>query len=326
MRSRRASHRRRAPQRRRRNPLPPYPDAIEREFAAFLRSFAAKAIALSKEALRRPLADLAEEQRRQDDAALDAAGALLRARVEFMRWIETVEIEGRLVQIGEQLDLFSAQAIKRQLPAVVPLDVIRAAGLTQETVSGFARQGVDLIKTIGSEHFDRIEQRVVEAFRAGRRAESLAKELLEIEGVTKRRAEFIARDQIGKLNAKIQQERQQALGAETYIWRTSKDSRVRESHRALDGTTHRWDNPPIVDEKTGRRAHPGEDFQCRCRAEMDVDAVLAALEAEDVPPAAVPAEVMLPLAAQPEPMAAIQPAVMQFVEAPLGLPRPLANV
>ncbi len=326
MRSRRASQRRRAPQRRRRNPLPPYPYAIERELASFLRRIAAKAIALSKDALRRPFADLKEEQRRQDDAALDAAGAILRARIEFMRWIETVELEERLVQIGEQLDLFASQAIKRQLPAVIPVDAIRAAGMTQETVSEFARQGVDLIKTIGSEHFDRIEQRVVGAFRTGRRAESLAKELIEIEGVTKRRAEFIARDQIGKLNGKIQQERQQALGAETYIWRTSKDSRVRESHRALDGTRHRWDNPPIVDERTGRRAHPGEDFQCRCRAEMDVDAVLAALEAEDVPPAASDLEVMLPLASQPEPMAAVRPEVMQFVEAPLGLPRPLANV
>jgi len=325
MRSQRTPHRRRGPQRRKRNPLPPYPHAIEREFAAFLRRIAAKAIALAKEALRRPLADLAEEQRRQDDATTDAAEAILRARIEFMRWIETVDLEERLMQIGEQLDLFAAQAIKRQLPATIPLDAIRAAGLTQETVSGFARQGVDLIKTIGSEHFDRIEQRVVEAFRAGRRAESLAKELLEIEGVTRRRAEFIARDQIGKLNAKIQQQRQQALGAETYIWRTSQDSRVRASHRALDGTIQRWDPPPIVDEKTGRRAHPGEDFQCRCRAEMDVDAVLAALEAEDVPPVAGPAQATVPLAIQPEPMAPIQPAVMQFVEAPLGLPRPLTG-
>src|SRR5690606_9259612 len=117
-----------------------------------LRRIAAKAIALAKEALRRPLADLAEEQRRQDDA-MDAAEAILQARIEFMRWIETVDLEERLMQIGEQLDLFAAQAIKRQLPAIIPLDAIRAAGLTQETVSGFARQGVDLIKTIGSEHF-----------------------------------------------------------------------------------------------------------------------------------------------------------------------------
>src|SRR5690606_13969816 len=143
MKSRRAPPRRGTPQKRRRNPIPPYPDAIEREFSAFLRRIAAKAIALSKEALRRPLADLAEEQRRQDDA-MDAAEAILRAGIEFVRAIETVDLEERLVQIGDQLDLFAAQAIKRQLPALIPLDVIRAAGLTQETVSVFARQGVDL--------------------------------------------------------------------------------------------------------------------------------------------------------------------------------------
>src|SRR5690606_16543071 len=133
MRSRRASHRRKAPQKRRRNPIPPYPYAIERGFSAFLRRIAAKAIALSKEALRRPLADLAEEQRRQDDA-MDAAEAILRARIEFVRWIETVDLKERLVQIGEQRDLFAAEAIEQQLPAGIPVAVTRAAGLAQAAV------------------------------------------------------------------------------------------------------------------------------------------------------------------------------------------------
>lgn len=309
-----------------RGALPPLPDAIEREMRKLLLVVTEKAVELTEAALRAPIEALGREQRRQDDAALDAAGALLRARVEFMRWIETVEIEGRLVQIGEQLDLFAAQAIKRQLPAVIPLDVVRAAGVTEETLSAFTREGVDLIKTIGSKHFERIEKAVSEGFQAGRRHTSIAKEIARIEGVSKRRAEFVARDQVAKLNAKLQQERQQALGGETYTWRSSKDSRVRQSHRDLDGTVQRWDSPPVVDEKTGRRAHPGEDFQCRCRAELNVDEILSSLEAEDVPPAAAAAEVVHPLAALPQPVVSVEPpAVMQFVEDPLGRRRPLAR-
>lgn len=45
-----------------------------------------------------------------------------------------------------------------------------------------------------------------------------------------------------------------------YIWRTSGDDKVRPSHAANNGKIFAWDNPP----ETG---HPGEDYNCRCRAE-----------------------------------------------------------
>lgn len=48
-----------------------------------------------------------------------------------------------------------------------------------------------------------------------------------------------------------------------YIWRTSKDDRVRASHKPRDGQVFEWSNPPPD-------GHPGEAFGCRCKAE-DVD-------------------------------------------------------
>ena len=39
---------------------------------------------------------------------------------------------------------------------------------------------------------------------------------------------------------------------------------VRESHKHLDGLIIDFDRAPIVEIKTGRRAHAGEDFNCRC--------------------------------------------------------------
>jgi uncharacterized protein with gpF-like domain len=46
---------------------------------------------------------------------------------------------------------------------------------------------------------------------------------------------------------------------------------VRKRHRELgamseSGTVFKYSEPPIVDVRTGRRANPGEDFQCRCTA------------------------------------------------------------
>jgi len=70
-----------------------------------------------------------------------------------------------------------------------------------------------------------------------------------------------------KLNAQITQVRHEAAGVTEFIWRTSKDERVRADHEILDGKRFRYDEPPIVDRRRGDRALPGVYFQCRCIAE-----------------------------------------------------------
>lgn len=100
----------------------------------------------------------------------------------------------------------------------------------------------------------------------GRTAADIRKLLEEQAGYSRSRAELTARDQTLKLYGKIQEERQTAAGFTKYVWTTSLDERVREDHAALDGTVQSWDDPPIVDQRTGRRGHPGADFQCRCSA------------------------------------------------------------
>lgn len=92
----------------------------------------------------------------------------------------------------------------------------------------------------------------------------------------KRHAQFIARDQMAKLNANITQQQQSDAGVTEYVWRTVGDGRVRESHRHLNNKRFKYSDPPVVDNKTGRRANPGEDYQCRCVAlpVFDIDTVV----------------------------------------------------
>jgi SPP1 gp7 family putative phage head morphogenesis protein len=108
---------------------------------------------------------------------------------------------------------------------------------------------------------------IIEApIREGVRVEEIRAQIQERLNVTRSRAELIARDQTLKVYGQIQEARQLDAGIEEYDWSTSDDERVRESHAALDGTRQRWDSPPVVDARTGRREHPGGDFQCRCAA------------------------------------------------------------
>ena len=94
--------------------------------------------------------------------------------------------------------------------------------------------------------------------------------------ITKSRADFIARDQIGKLNGTITQHRMQDIGLTMYEWSSSSDERVRDSHAIMDGLLCRWDDATVYSEDGGRTwkprpsgavlLHPGMDYQCRCTA------------------------------------------------------------
>lgn len=112
----------------------------------------------------------------------------------------------------------------------------------------------------------RVRKVIEEAIPQGKSVADIRKMLEEQAGYARSRAELTARDQTLKLYGQIQQERQQAAGFTHYVWTTSLDERVREEHAELDGKVIAWDDPPVVDKRTGRRAHAGMDFQCRCSA------------------------------------------------------------
>lgn len=106
---------------------------------------------------------------------------------------------------------------------------------------------------------------------------ALAERIMALDAkITKSRANFIARDQMGKLNGTITQKRMQDIGLTMYEWGSSNDERVRESHAVMDGKLCRWDDATVYSEDGGKTwkprpagavlMHPGMDYQCRCTA------------------------------------------------------------
>lgn len=103
-------------------------------------------------------------------------------------------------------------------------------------------------------------------------------------GVEKSKARAIARDQMGTLNAQMMRYEQESAGVKKYKWKTRRDSRVRNSHRMLEGLVFSWDDPPAMSYETkskgivytGKFCHPGEDYGCRCTAIPIFDSDVAA--------------------------------------------------
>lgn len=130
----------------------------------------------------------------------------------------------------------------------------------------WVNDGVSLIKTIPQDSLDAMENIVMDGFVDGKSLTDIQRDIQAQYGIDKRHAAFIARDQTAKLNAAITERQQKDAGVRRYKWSTSGDERVRSDHKKLDGRVFSYDDPPVVDSRTGRRCNPGQDYNCRCVA------------------------------------------------------------
>ena len=222
---------------------------------------------------------------RQDGARTDAIADELRAlfariRVKVEQTVKksAPNIAARMVRDTERSNRGSMNAQYATLLKIAPFSSNK--GL-EKVMRARTRENVDLIKSIPLELLDQVEDVVRPAVTTGLRVEELMKQVRERFEVSDSRAQLIARDQVGKFNGELAQARAENLGVETYVWSISKDVRVRHDHKELEGSVQRYDTPPVVDVKTGRREKPGGDYQCRCQALPQVSALLDALEIPD---------------------------------------------
>lgn len=127
-------------------------------------------------------------------------------------------------------------------------------------------QQVDLITSLPLQAARRVHNITGEALISGRRAEDISKEILRTGEVTAARAKLIARTEVARTASNFTQARAVGAGSEGYIWRTSKDGDVRDTHRAMEGKYVRWDTPPKTD-KGLDPYHAGCGPNCRCYPE-----------------------------------------------------------
>ena len=173
-----------------------------------------------------------------------------------------------------EIDDFQRKQLTRRLAKATTIENltgrIMAKAAADRLVKGFVEENVALIQSIPEKVFTQVERKVLRAVRTGTRVETLRDELKSTYDITRSKAALIARDQVGKLYGQLNEARQSAVGIKTYIWRTVADERVRESHQELDGSVQEWATAPVTNDD-GDENHPGEDYQCRCTAEPNLD-------------------------------------------------------
>lgn len=155
---------------------------------------------------------------------------------------------------------------------------LRKAGFTvnfqlspqiEDILEASVKENVGLIKSIGVDYLERVQQQVWSGVASGYDLGQIAKDLSKAYGISDRRAKFIARDQGAKAHAVIERERRKEAGITQAVWLHSHAGKVpRPSHVKANGKVFDIEKGLYLD---GVWTLPGVQINCRCSSASLVD-------------------------------------------------------
>lgn len=208
----------------------------------------------------------ANEPLAQDELPASALKAAIRKLTA--RW------QKRFNEAAPKLADYYAIAIEKRSSAALR-NILKEAGISvefrmtpamQDIFRATVQANVELIKSIPAQYLTQVQGSVMRSVQTGRDLGTLAKELEEHYGVTKRRAAFIARSQNNLATASMTRARQVELGIAEAIWMHSGGGKhPRPTHLAAGRDKTKYDTSKgWFDPAVGKNIFPGELPNCRC--------------------------------------------------------------
>lgn len=168
-----------------------------------------------------------------------------------------------------QVDKASASSLAtslRTLSGGITLKTPAMPAALAELMRASTASNVALIKSIPAEFHARIESTVLRSVQPGGNGlQDVFEDLSKQEGITRRRARFIAEDQTRKVTTAMNSARMQSSGIKQFEWlHSGGGAEPRKLHLELSGQVFSFDDLPVIDERTGERGLPGQLPNCRC--------------------------------------------------------------
>lgn len=176
---------------------------------------------------------------------------------------DRLNFDDEVIKIGTDLDRQFAEATKPVLEIAPKMTEFQKS----EIAKNYTYNLEYYIRKFADEEIVKLRQEIQPLVMAGYRAETLEKIIAKREGVSARKAKFLARQETRLLVAEYTKNRMKQAGITRFRWRTVMDGRERPEHKALNGQIFAFDELPIIDARTGEKGMPGQAFNCRCWAE-----------------------------------------------------------
>ena len=120
------------------------------------------------------------------------------------------------------------------------------------------------IKKWQPEHMIKMREVVGQMAIDGKSIKTIAEYIQKEFKIDQNKAIFLARNESAIATTSYLQAKYQEEGFTHYKWITNIDGRERKLHREHNGKIFRFDQPPIIDERTQQRGNPAETYNCRC--------------------------------------------------------------
>lgn len=172
---------------------------------------------------------------------------------------------------------FSEKEFQRIIEKGIHVNLPVSAPWWDDMKKSWAEDNYALITSNAKNYVSKINTLTEQAIVNGLSPMKLKEEIKKvIESLSDKHCKLLARDQMGKLNGQITEAQMTEVGLDMYVWSTSYDDRVRDSHAVMEGLLCRWDDASVCSYDNGKTwvsrpsgaidLHPGQDIQCRCVA------------------------------------------------------------
>lgn len=271
-----------------------YPWAIEKQYERWIRSIMKRFTTLANQQIRPFLSIWVQEQKALYDSAEDRQDAWERdlalvtgSLYALDRLIFEENEDNTLAMIsgfGFAIDGFNRKQWNRQTTRILGTPYLAPEPWRQPAINAWSRRNFTLVRSLEQRYITNLNTLVSDAIQNNVGWRDVQRQINGLNrNLTGWQSERLARDQTGKLNGRLTEERQQEIGVDTYIWSTAADERVRgnpsgpyksavPSHYEMSQKICRWDDPTKYwngkswINRVGKmpKVHPGSAILCRC--------------------------------------------------------------
>lgn len=160
---------------------------------------------------------------------------------------------------------YAVDYVNKQIGAIVGIDFKSQLFYDKAVLKRVLAENVALIKAEPAKYlrsYDKVVANLIEKkLEEGWSLNTLTEALEKTTGLEKNRAKLIATDQVGNIFAEQTKNQFLGIGLERFRWITSRDNRVRPTHKEREDKIYYWSNPPDGE-------IPGSAIRCRCTASV----------------------------------------------------------
>jgi SPP1 gp7 family putative phage head morphogenesis protein len=245
--------------------------AIEQRYYTALHVLIARMIADTELELRKLFrTEHAEEFFAQDASVSSQAriltNALIKKYTDLFASLSKPMAERFAAESDTSSDLAVKSSIRHLSDELTLSTKTITSGPLNDILNAAVTENVGLIKSIPTQYLGGVQGAVMRSITTGNGMQDLVPYLQKHKGITLRRARMIAQDQTKKTFSALSKARMEKIGVQEYRWlHTSGSRHPRKLHIQMSGSIYRYDDPPVIDERTGERGIPGQAINCACR-------------------------------------------------------------